>query len=258
MREKVSVSVIVPAHNSHRYLGSCLDALNSSSIPPLEIIVVDDASTDGSAHIGCLKGATVLRLNIRSGPAAARNVGAWCAVGTILFFVDSDVVVRADTIERVVERFNTEPKTAAVFGSYDDKPAAKNFVSQYKNLFHHFIHQHSSSEASTFWAGCGAIQRDVFEEIGGFDHEKYPHPSIEDVELGYRLNRKGHRIVLDKQLQVTHLKRWTLTSLLRSDIFGRAVPWSKRKLPCQEDHSKVEFRACWLYRSRGVRSPRES
>ncbi len=50
-----------------------------------------------------------------------------------------------------------EPDLAAVFGSYDDEPAAPNFLSQYKNLFHHFVHQQGSAEASTFWSGCGAI-----------------------------------------------------------------------------------------------------
>ena len=80
--------------------------------------------------------------------------------------------------------------------------------------------------AETFWAGCGAIRRDVFLAVDGFDAERYPRPAIEDIELGYRMRSKGHRILLDKQLQAKHLKRWTLKSMLHADIFCRAVPWS--------------------------------
>jgi hypothetical protein len=49
------------------------------------------------------------------------------------------------------------PEVDAVFGSYDDAPRAPNFIAQYKNLFHHYVHQHGKEEASTFWAGCGTV-----------------------------------------------------------------------------------------------------
>ena len=57
-------------------------------------------------------------------------------------------------------------------------------VSQYRNLLHHFVHQHGHAEASTFWAGCGAIRRAAFDAVGGFDAARFPRPSIEDIELG--------------------------------------------------------------------------
>ena len=116
---------------------------------------------------------------------------------------------------------------AAVFGTYDDSPAATNFISQYKNLQHHFVHQHSSPDAVTFWAGCGAIRREVFHKVGGFNQNRYDKPSIEDIELGYRMKKMGYGILLDKDLQVKHLKQWGLYSMLRADILYRAVPWSE-------------------------------
>ncbi|MDQ3685166.1 MAG: glycosyltransferase family 2 protein [Acidobacteriota bacterium] len=228
MSERLFVSVIVPAFNAGEYLGRCLGALSESGYENFEVLVVDDASTDGSAGACRRKGGViVLRLTRQSGPAAARNYGAREARGDILFFVDSDVLVRNDTLSRVVAGFHRLPDIAAVFGSYDNEPGAENFLSQYKNLYHHFVHQRSSPEASTFWAGCGAIRREAFESIGGFNESRYAKPSIEDIELGDRLRRAGHRIFLDKELQVKHLKHWSLASLIRADIFYRAVPWSK-------------------------------
>ncbi|HVF27158.1 MAG TPA: glycosyltransferase [Pyrinomonadaceae bacterium] len=231
MSEQPFVSVIVPAFNTGEYLGRCLDALSESRYENFEVLVVDDASTDGSVE-ACRRrmDVIVLRLERQSGPSAARNHAARRARGDILLFVDSDVVVRSDTIARVAADFHQNPDVAAVFGSYDDAPGAENFLSQYKNLYHHFVHQRSSAEASTFWAGCGAIRREAFEALGGFDQTRYRKPSIEDIELGYRMRRAGRRILLDKELRVKHLKDWSLVSLIRADVFYRAVPWSKLML----------------------------
>src|SRR6185503_11999663 len=90
----------------------------------------------------------------------------------------------------------------------------------------HYVHQHGAEEAATFWSGCGVIRREAFLEHGGFS-SKYQLPSIEDIELGYTLKRHGHRIRLDKTLQVKHLKRWTISNLLHSDIIARGLPWTQ-------------------------------
>jgi glycosyltransferase involved in cell wall biosynthesis len=233
MDEQPFVTVIVPLYNASKFIGRCLAALLASSYQPFEIIVVDDCSTDNGAELCREKSVTVLKMVRQSGPAAARNFGVQKARGEILFFVDSDVVVRSDTLARAVDDFTKSPTIAAVFGSYDDDPAEKNFLSQYKNLQHHFVHQHSDEAAATFWAGCGAIRREVFDAVDGFDSKNYPKPSIEDIELGYRIRRKGYKILLDKQMQVKHLKHWTLWSWLRADIFYRAIPWSNLILESQ-------------------------
>jgi glycosyltransferase involved in cell wall biosynthesis len=189
------------------------------------LIVVDDGSADGSPDRARTAGARVLSTpRARSGPGVARNLGATVARGEVLLFLDADVLVTPRTIAQVAETFHQEPGLTALFGSYDARPAAPNFLSQYKNLFHHFVHQNSWSDATTFWAGCGAIRRTVFLEFGGFDPD-YGRPSIEDIELGYRLTRAGHSVRLCHDIQVTHLKRWTARSLVLTDIRDRGVPW---------------------------------
>lgn len=220
------VSVVVPVHDNAASLAECLRALAGSAGQEVEVIVVDDASTDDSGAVASRSGARVLRLDPNSGAGAARNHGARSASGEVLLFVDSDVVVEPGTIGRVVRLLEERPDVAAVFGSYDKAPGAPGLVSQFRNLLHHFVHQQGDPDASTFWAGCGAVRRKVFESVGGFDTGTYGR-SIEDIELGYRLRDAGHRIVLDKGLHVKHLKRWTLRSFLRTDVFLRAIPWSR-------------------------------
>ena len=234
MDDQPFLSIIIPAYNALEHIDQCLDALLESSYTSYEIIVVDDASTDNTRQIALDKGVTVLEHSQQSGPAAARNDGALRAKGDILFFVDADVLVARETVALVAKRFIDNPELDALFGSYDINPPESNFFSQYKNLFHHYVHQQSREEAVTFWAGCGAIRKEVFQKATGFDQERYKRPSIEDIELGYRLTNMGHKILLDKTLQVKHLKKWTLHTLLRADVLDRAVPWTRLMLENNE------------------------
>jgi len=223
------ISVIIPFHNAERYLARCLQAITSSPYHPFELILVDDGSTDSSASIARRYPGHILSFPSPHGPAYARNRGAARARGEILFFTDSDVICAAGTLQEIGRLFLEHPDLDAVIGSYDDDPPAANFISRYKNLTHHYVHQRASTEASTFWTGCGAIRRAAFVELHGFD-ESYRRASIEDIELGYRLRAAGRRIVLRKDLVVKHAKAWTLRSLLRSDFWDRAIPWTVLQL----------------------------
>jgi GT2 family glycosyltransferase len=230
----IRVSVIVPAYSNAGELSKCISALRAAATPDTEIIIVDDASEDDVSSTAANFRARVIRLDRNAGPAAARNHGARHARGEILLFVDADVVVPTNAIERIRTTLDCHGEIAAVFGSYDSHPAAPGLVSQYRNLLHHFVHQTGKAEAATFWAGCGAIRRLVFERVGGFDERRFPRPMIEDIELGGRLRRAGYRIFMDKSLQSTHLKRWTLRSIIRTDILCRAIPWSRLILESRE------------------------
>jgi hypothetical protein len=228
---RVSISVIMPVYNGVRYI--------MKSLPPLieaqqrgelqEVIVVDDSSSDETAKIAQEMGARVIPSGGRLGPGAARNMAAKIAEGEVLWFIDADVVVHADTVHYVCNAFQ-EADVVAVFGSYDDGPPALNFGSQYKNLVHHHYHQNSNPSASTFWSGCGAVRKGAFLAAGGFDASLYRDPSIEDVELGYRLRTNGGRIYLDRRLLSTHLKVWSIVELVKTDIFKRALPWARLML----------------------------
>ena len=227
------IAVIVPVYNSAAYLDICLKALGEAVNKyrvrggEAEIVVVNDASTDDSAEVARRHGVSLLELpSPPSGPSVARNRGAATTSAEALLFVDADVVVQDDILIKIREFFDGHTDVSALFGSYDDAPADPGFVSQYKNLFHHYVHQTSQENSSSFWAGCGAVRAEVFREVGGFP-EKYTRPAIEDIEFGYIILSKGYRTYLMKDLQVKHLKKWTLFNLIKTDIFLRGVPWTR-------------------------------
>ncbi len=222
----LTVAVIVPVYKGGATFRASLDSIRHAVPQPDELIVVGDGDTDGSSQYAEAAGVTVYRFPAPGGPGRARNLGASKAKSEILFFVDADVTVPENIIRRVREIFVQHAEVAAVIGSYDDQPKEPNFLSQYRNLLHHYVHQNGREEASTFWGACGAIRREVFLTMGGFD-ETYTKPSIEDIELGCRLKKACHTIRLCKSLQVKHWKRWTVVSMLRADFFQRALPWTQ-------------------------------
>jgi GT2 family glycosyltransferase len=220
------ISIITPVHDGGEDFRACLAGLTACAPAADEIIVVADGGHDGSAALASAGGAKVIALPATVGPARARNIGAAAATGDVLLFIDADVVVPPGHVGRIAAHLRENPGIAAIIGSYDDAPGDPRFLSQYRNLLHHYVHQTSHEEASTFWCGCGAIRRAVFLEMDGFNGG-FVDPSVEDIEFGYRLRRAGHRIRLAKDVQVTHLKRWTALRLIRTDVFARAAPWTR-------------------------------
>ncbi|NNF38887.1 MAG: glycosyltransferase [Gemmatimonadetes bacterium] len=220
----------MPVLNGMSLLPQSVAALEGSDIDPTlwRLLVVDDGSTDGTADWVREQGHDVVTVaGGPLGPGAARNLGAARAEGDLLLFVDADVCVHPDALRRFLRRFDREPRLGAAFGAYDARPTAPGFVSQYRNLYHRYVHLRGAGDAETFWAGCGAVRREVFASVGGFDIERFPRPQIEDIELGYRIRDAGWRIALDPDIQSTHLKRWTFWSMVRTDLFDRGVPWMR-------------------------------
>ena len=221
-----TLTAIVPATDGPATVERVAAAIAAAAQPPDEVIVVREPAT--------------------AGPAAARNAGAHRARGDVLVFVDADVVVHADAFARIRERFASEPGLVAVFGSYDSEPEAEGAVSEFRNLLHHHVHQGAPGPATTFWAGLGAVRRDWFLSAGGFDERRYPNASIEDVDLGMRLSDAGARIELDPLLLGTHLKRWTLASMVRTDLVLRGAPWVALLL--RRRHTSAVLNLGWRHR----------
>lgn len=198
----VTVSAIVPATNRPATLAGCRSALLAGESVPDEVVVVAEPPDANAAR--------------------ARNLGAGRATGDVLLFVDADVEVRPDAVARVRMAFAEDPTLTALFGSYDDAPAAPGVVSAFRNLLHHHVHQTAPGPAATFWTGLGAVRRDAFAAVGGFDESV---EMMEDIDLGMRLTAGGARIELDPSVQGTHLKSWTLWEMVRTDFRDRGVPW---------------------------------
>lgn len=221
----MSTSIIVPFHRNLADLDTCLTAIRRAA-GDAELIVAADGAREDYGPVVRRSRASVVVVPGPSGPAVARNRAADAAQGDIFVFVDADVEVSPDAIDGLVGYLDAHPDIAGVFGAYDEFPRARNFISQFKNLSHSYVHQIGKGRASTFWAGLGAVRAAAFRHVGGFD-ERFTRPSVEDIDLGYRLVAAGYAIELEPRFRGCHLKRWSLASCVRTDIQARGIPWTQ-------------------------------
>ena len=235
------ISIIVPVHTGGIHFDICSQSLAQMDSKPHEIIIVGDGDGDGSWKKGADYGFKAIRQETQGGPAKARNFGAKAATGDWLLFLDADVEASSNLISVAQKAIAHYPDTDAFIGSYDDSPGDKNFLSQYRNLLHHFVHQEAGAEASTFWGACGLVRKSAFEKVKGFDAETYAIPSIEDIELGYRLRKAGVKIRHQNDLLIKHWKRWTAVNMIRTDTLQRAAPWTKLLLQTQGNHYELNL-----------------
>lgn len=248
---RLAVTIVMPAYNAASHLSRVIPAA-LAALEGGRLIVVDPGSTDGTAELARRLGAEVLELGHRAGPALARNRGVELVDTPICLFIDADCVAHEDVVQIVQTAFHERPELVSITGSYDDSPPEPNFFSQYMNLRHHHTHHQANPDGSSFWAGCGAVLTDVFRKVGGFDAEQFPAPMIEDIELAFRLRRHG-KLRLDSALQVKHLKRWSLRGVITTDIFSRAVPWSR--LIMQTGELPDDLNLAWSQRLAAVAAP---
>lgn len=214
--------MIIPLYNGAGTIEPCLKSVFASDHDNFEVIVADNGSADAGARLAEAFPCRVIKLGANLGAACARNKGAQNARGSLLAFIDSDIIIQKDTLTRLQSA--TAPGGAdAAGGIYAPEPAAGGLVTAYKNLYCHYVASVSSPSANYFSTSCGAVKRAVFEELGGFDG-KFKEAGGEDIEFGYRLTAKSYKITRDTAIQVAHQKTYTLTGLLKND-FKRAKLW---------------------------------
>ncbi len=209
------VSVVIPARNACSTLGRCLEAVMSQTVAPFEVIVCDDCSTDSTASDASGAGAVVLLSDSRQGPSAARNRGAAAASGDVLLFLDADVVVPPDLLERIRAEFGGDPLLSAVQTVYSPVCPEGGLVTRYQNYYyHHCMARLGRRFVAVIATWCTAITKTAFDGLGGFD-DSIPDPTVEDEELGYALADSGGRILLMPGLQVVHLASYDIRSFAR-------------------------------------------
>lgn len=213
-------SIIIPVHNSQDTIRPCLDAVYSSLNKDFELIVVDDKSTDSTASL--VKGypCSLISLEKNRGAAFARNAGVSRAGGRILLFIDSDVLIKDDTLDIIDKAFEEDSGLAGVTGLLSVSCPHSNFFSQYKNLYMHYVFKRCPKYVSFLYGSIMAIRKEEFLPF----NETYK--ITDDTELGQRYKDLNKEIALVGGLEVVHLKKYSPAGIIRNDFF---VPfwWAK-------------------------------
>jgi cellulose synthase/poly-beta-1,6-N-acetylglucosamine synthase-like glycosyltransferase len=207
------LSVVVPVRDGAVTLPSCLAAVFASqAVPPLEVIVVDDCSRDGSAAVAERFPCRVVRLEHGRGPSVARNRGAREARGDVLVFVDADVLVAPDTLARLSAALDDAP---AAFATYAREPRHGNFATVLYHTLSLRSLRDTGERVPVLYSYCLAMRADVFRETGGFD-PAFSRATFEDAELGWRLARTRGLSRHVRDAPVVHAVRYGLAGLARA------------------------------------------
>ena len=217
------ISVIIPVRDGIDTLRRCLASLKQSNFPRFEVIVVDDCSNEDCSEVVRSYGFKAIRLNEPSGSWQARNKGAELAIGDIFVFIDCDMVIQPDALHRIHHQFSKN-HYAAISGICGFKANTRKLATRYKNLWMYHSYINSPENFDWFISGIGAVKREVFFEVKGFDTTFQTKTGGGDLEFGRRLKESGQKILLDKGLQGEHLKPYTLWGLLRND-YNRSKGW---------------------------------
>jgi GT2 family glycosyltransferase len=221
------ISVVIPVYNAAATLGECLNRLFQSRYPNFEVVIVDDGSTDATRRIAAAFPCRIVPSGGRVGPAAARNVGAQAASGELIFFIDADVMVRPDSLAAVAAGFE-RLGVDGLIGLQSREMRHRDLCSQYKNLWMRYTYEVLDADVPLFYTTAAAIRRSVFLASGGFD-VGYGGPNVEDTDFGQKLQGQGYRVRVLPDLEVEHVKAYSLAGLLRTD-WHRAVALTRLKL----------------------------
>ena len=221
----MKLSIIIPVRDRSDSLKRCLESLKESKFRKFEVIVVDDCSQKDCSEMVRKYGYKAVRLDKRSGSWYARNKGAELAEGDILLFLDGDMVLQSDTLNKIHNFFSSN-HYAALSGICGGGKIQGNLATQYKNLWMHYSYLRSPENFDWFISGVGAVKREIFFDLKGFDTTFETKTGGGDLEFGTRLKEAGQEIFLDKELQADHLKQHTLFSLIHND-YNRSKGWFK-------------------------------
>ena len=159
-----AISTIIPVHNGARYLAETICSVRGQTLPPAEILVVDDGSTDASAAIARAFGSPVRVLTQANlGPAAARNLGVAHATGDHLAFLDADDLWLPDKLVRQVQVMRDDPACEAVLGR------VANFISPELDKSQAARLAKTAAQSGEFAIGALLIRRDAFLRVGWFN-----------------------------------------------------------------------------------------
>ncbi len=212
-QETMKVSVAIPCYNGAAYLANTLEAVLAQTRPPDEVLVIDDGSTDQSAQIGAHYPVRLIQHSQNLGLSAGRNSAIEAATGEILAFVDVDATADSTWLETLLAEY-TDASVMGVGGAGIESNIHST-VDRWRQLHASQHHGQKRLERVDFLFGLNmSFRREALLRVGKFDTRL--RTNAEDMDMGYRLNDAGYRLVYQPQARVYHQRRDSLDSLKRA------------------------------------------
>ena len=229
MQEERLISIVIPNRNGAATIGRCLRAALASDYRRFEVVVVDDGSEDASVDVIRTFPCRLVRLDGRRGVSKARNAGARASSGELLLFIDNDCLLRRETLSIANASYGAR-KDRVMGGTYTPTPHDTDFFSSFQSVF---VNHFETKKAAPDYVAAHAmvVDAELFERSGGFVEDSFigVAASVEDVEFCHRLRRAGCELVMNRDLQVQHIFRFSLRRSVGNAI-KKARYWTRYSL----------------------------
>jgi len=214
------ISVIVPVYNRQDVIEKCLRGIRESSYKDYELIVVDCASTDKTFLISKIYADIVIESFHNPERTQARRRGAEASKGQVIVNIDSDVVIKPNTLAIIGDYFLQHQDVDALTGCLSKENPWPDFFSQYKNLYMYYNFKRLPENITFLYGSIYAVKRDAWEG------PEFDIKIADDTALGQRLVSEGRKVVFLKELEVVHLKKHNFISFIKND-FLIPFDWAK-------------------------------
>lgn len=217
----MKVSIVIPVYNTaeliRRNLPPILEASKYPGNKVIEVVVVDDASSDSSAEVvkNEFPGIRLIKHRVNRGFSAAVNTGARMAKGELVCLLNSDVVPEKNFLEAALPHFNEKEVFAVTFHEKDYSWAKGDFKGGYLN---HSMGKESPEAHPSLWAngGSAVFRRDYWMALGGMDEKLFSPFYWEDIDLSYRAHKRGYTVLWEPNSKVEHKHESTIGQLSKS------------------------------------------
>jgi glycosyltransferase involved in cell wall biosynthesis len=205
-------SIIIPAFNAEKTLKPCLDHIRKSTFRDYEIIVVDDGSIDETVRLAESLADHVVVHTKNQGIMQARSSGSKIAKFNFLVFIDQDILVQPDSLQKIHTFLQKNPTVDAFTGLLSKKHPNADFFSQYKNLYMNYIFKKLPDEITFVYGSIFGLKKEL---MGVYDTTL---KIVQDTAIGQSLANQGKKVVFMRNLKVIHMKKHTFFSWIKNDF----------------------------------------
>jgi len=207
-----SVSIIIPVYNSEKTITACLQSIFDSISQNDEVILVNDCSTDSTVSLASDFNIQIISLIKNSGPSTARNAGAEMATNEILVFVDSDMIISKESLDRIKSYFHVRHKVQSLTLNFAIDYRNVNYATRYKSHYMSYVTKNNTTKVNYIYGAYCATRKDGF--IKWPENIRY----TEDSRWGYIQSKMGYEIHCLHEVNAIHLKNYSLRSLIKNDL----------------------------------------
>lgn len=211
----MKVSVVIPNYNGEKYLDACLKSLLEKTNIPMEVLLIDNGSTDNSMKIAeKYKDVTTIRLKKNYGFCKAVNIGIINAQASYVILLNNDVVIETGFVEELVNEIENKPQAfsiEALMIQYYNTSLVDSAGTYYNALGWAYakgkdkkiVNYQKERESFAACGGAAIYRKSIFKEIGYFDDRHFAY--LEDVDIGYRAKLYGYKNYYQPKAKVYHV-----------------------------------------------------